>query len=145
MDAALQPLCNQSMRVFFYLDNLIVMARSREWAIFNTAKLVPAGRVSGSCVQLSQSAGRSVGIQIDGPAAGSPPAAAGSSGDSFVHHAGVGAHGNGSSSVSLGLLHMHRLQRFFASLRLDPKRHKHRMVNIPPSVQKVFTVAPLTG
>jgi len=34
--------------------------------------------------------------------------------------------------VPLGLLHMRRLQRWFAGLRLDPKRHKQRLVTIPP-------------
>ena len=28
------------MRVFFYLDDLIVMARSREWAMFHTAQFI---------------------------------------------------------------------------------------------------------
>ena len=36
----------------------------------------------------------------------------------------------------LGLLHMRCLQRWFTSLCLDPKRHKHCMVNVPPSVQE---------
>ena len=30
VDMVLQPLHDRGMRVFFYLDNLIVMARSRE-------------------------------------------------------------------------------------------------------------------
>ena len=37
--------------------------------------------------------------------------------------------------VPLGLLHMRRLQRWFSSLRLDLKRHKRRLVTIPPSVE----------
>jgi len=37
--------------------------------------------------------------------------------------------------VPLGLLHMRRLQRWFSSLRLDSKRHKRRLVTIPPSVE----------
>lgn len=32
--------------------------------------------------------------------------------------------------VLLGLLHMRCLQRWFASLLLDPKRHKHHLVNL---------------
>ena len=37
--------------------------------------------------------------------------------------------------VPLALLHMRRLQRWFSSLRLDLKRHKRRLVTIPPSVK----------
>ena len=37
--------------------------------------------------------------------------------------------------VLLGLLHMRHLQRWFSSLRLDPKRHKRRLVTISPSVE----------
>jgi len=37
---ALQPLRARGMRVFFYLDELIVMARSREQAMFCTAQLI---------------------------------------------------------------------------------------------------------
>ena len=40
VDAALQPLRSQNMRVFFYLDNLIVMARSKEWAIFQPGQFI---------------------------------------------------------------------------------------------------------
>ena len=36
----LQPLRDHGMRVFFDLDDLIVMARSREWALFHTAQLI---------------------------------------------------------------------------------------------------------
>ena len=36
MNTVLQSLCSQGM-VFFYQDNLIVMAKSKEWDIFHTA------------------------------------------------------------------------------------------------------------
>ena len=40
VNVALQPLHDQDMRVLFHLEDLIVMAKSSDWAIFHTAKLV---------------------------------------------------------------------------------------------------------
>ena len=37
--------------------------------------------------------------------------------------------------VPLGLLHMRKIQRWFHFQHLDPKRHKWRMLTIPPSLQ----------
>lgn len=51
---------------------------------------------------------------------------------------GIGAYGVAYSIVPLGLLHMCCLQRWFTSLRLDPKRHKQCLVTISYSVQKYF-------
>ena len=42
----------------------------------------------------------------------------------------------GHPAVPLGLLHMCHLQRWLASLHLDPQRHKHHLVNVPLSVQE---------
>lgn len=36
---ALQLLRNQRRKVFFYMDDVIVIAKSREWAMFNTLQL----------------------------------------------------------------------------------------------------------
>lgn len=36
VDTALQPLCDCGMRVFYYLNDLIVIAKSRKWALFHT-------------------------------------------------------------------------------------------------------------
>ena len=41
-------------RVFFYLDDLIVMARSREWAMFHTAQLILHLTKLGVCGQLEE-------------------------------------------------------------------------------------------
>lgn len=46
VDAALQLLCNQGKRVFCYLDDLIVIARTKKWAMFHTSQLT-------SCILLS--------------------------------------------------------------------------------------------
>ena len=40
-----------------------------------------------------------------------------------------------SAVMAMAAEHMRRLQRWFSSLRLDPKRHKQRPVTIPPSVE----------
>ena len=41
--------------------------------------------------------------------------------------------------VPLGLHHMRKLQRWFGRLRLDPIRHKRRMITVPPSLQSDLT------
>lgn len=69
----LQPMPEQGMRVYFYLDSLIIMARLERWVIFYTALLIlylndlgfafnreksspwPGGGVSGDCAQLPAS------------------------------------------------------------------------------------------
>lgn len=97
-------------RVFFYLHNLIVTARSREWAIFHTARLVLHLNQLGFAInwkkstRFGQAAGCSVRTQMDSPEAGSPQTVAGSGGDSFDCHADIGAHGSGPSSRSTGAL-----------------------------------------
>lgn len=39
--------------------------------------------------------------------------------------------------VPQGLLHVRHLQRWFASLHLDVRKYKRRLVTVPPSVQDV--------
>ena len=72
VDTALQLLCNCGESVVFYLDNLIVMARSRGWAIFHTARLVLHLTQLGFAInwkksaRFGQAAGCSVRTQMDG-------------------------------------------------------------------------------
>lgn len=40
LDTVLQPLCEQGMRVLFYLDDLVVMVGSKEWAVLHAAQLI---------------------------------------------------------------------------------------------------------
>ena len=141
----LQPLCDQDIRVFFYLDDLIVTAGPGNWPFPHSQvgrlekecfPAMPTGGVSGSCARFGQSVGCSVRIQTHGPAAGSLQTAVGSSDDSLVYHTGVGANGGGPSSCSTGAP-VHALPskgRWFTSLNLDPRRHS--MVNVPASVQE---------
>lgn len=40
VDVVLQQLCDEGLRVFFYLDDLTVMARTWEWVMFHAARLI---------------------------------------------------------------------------------------------------------
>lgn len=40
LEVALQSLPNKGMRVFFYSDNPIIMARTQKWAMFDTSHLI---------------------------------------------------------------------------------------------------------
>ena len=95
VDAELQPLRDQGIRVFFDLDDFIVMARSIEWAIFHTASLV---------LHLTR-----LSFAINWEKSAPQPS-------QQAEYLGVVL-----NSVSL---------------LLDPRRHKHSMVNVPPSVQE---------
>lgn len=155
VDAALQPLRSQGMRVFFYLDDLIVMARSKQWAIFHTAQLILHLTRLGFAInwkksnpQPSQRA-EYLGIVLDSVSLRATLSESrrtalqqevlklkqGQRVTALTVMQALGHMAAAHPVVPLGLLHMRRLQRWFASLRLDLKRQKFRLLTVPPTVQ----------
>lgn len=132
---------------------LVIMARSREWAIFHIAKLVlhltcvrfhhqleevfsqamSTSRVSRSCAHFCQSVGHFLRIQMDSTE-GSLTAARSSLWQLFFCHEGTALPliAVGPPVFPLRLLLMHG---WFVSLRLDSKSHHCCMVNISLIVQ----------
>ncbi|XP_045919663.1 uncharacterized protein LOC123979658 [Micropterus dolomieu] len=137
VDAALLTLRNQGMRVFFYFDDLIVMARSKQWAVFHTAHLILHLNNLGFAINWEKSspyprqeveqtsllqAVRKLQLRTAVTAL------------SVMRLLGLMAAAH--PVVTLALLHMRRLQRWFTSLHLNLKRHKRCMVKPPQSVQR---------
>lgn len=155
VDAALQPLRSHGMRVFFYLDDLIVMARSKQWAIFHTAQLILHLTRLGFAInwkksnpQPSQRA-EYLGVVLDSVSLRATLSESrrtalqqevlklkqGSRVTALTVMQALGHMAAAHPVVPLGLLHMRRLQRWFASLHLDLKRQKFRLLTVPPTVQ----------
>lgn len=155
VDAALQPLRGRGMRVFFYLDDLIVMARSEQWAIFHTAQLILHLTKLGFAInwkksnpQPSQQA-EYLGIVLDSVSLRAVLSESrrtalqqevlklrrGSRVTALTVMQALGHMAAAHPVVPLGLLHMRRLQRWFTSLHLDLKRQKFRLLTVPSTVQ----------
>ena len=103
------------MRVFFYLDDLIVMARSREWAMFHTAQLITQLTKLGFAINWKKSSPiphqqvEYLGVTLDAgrlratltessrrPCCGRSAGCVRARRDSFDHHADFGSHDGGS-------------------------------------------------
>lgn len=155
VDTALQPLRSQGMRVFFYLDDLIVMAGSKQWALFHTAQLVLHLAKLGFAVNWDKSSpipaqrAEYLGMELDSVSfratLSEPRQAAlkqmvvkmrrGRRVTALTVMQTLGHMAAAHPVVPLGLLHMRRLQRWFNSLHLDLRRHKFRLLSVPPTVQ----------
>ncbi|KAK5877277.1 hypothetical protein CesoFtcFv8_024799 [Champsocephalus esox] len=141
------------MRVFFYLDDLIGMARSREWAMFHTAQLIL--HVTKVLINWKKSSPiphqqvEYLGVMLD---AGRLRATLTESRQASLLRAvcrlrqeatvtaltimqTLGLMTAAHPVVPLGLLHARRMQRRCIGLRLNLKRHKRRLATIPPSVE----------
>lgn len=159
VETALEPLRRSGVRVLFYLDDLIVMASSRESCALHTMKLVKHLSCLGFAINWQKSSplpSQSIiylGVHLDSAhmRAKLSPArleALSSLLSRIAPHKVVTALsvmrllGMMSAShvvVPLGLLHMRKIQRWFGRLRLDPIKHKRRLLSVPPSVQSDLT------
>ena len=118
---SLQPLRDHGMWVFFYLNDLIVMAKSREWAMFHTAQFILHLTKLGFTINwkksgpLPQQQVEYLGVvldacrlratlseQTDGPAEGSWQTEAGCDGDGIDRPAGAGVYGGRTSGGDAG-------------------------------------------
>ncbi|XP_033996615.1 LOW QUALITY PROTEIN: uncharacterized protein LOC117490940 [Trematomus bernacchii] len=159
VETALQPLHRGGMRVLFYLDDLLLLARSREEVALQTVQLVSHLSKLGfiinwkkSCPLPSQSI-IYLGVELNSARMRArlsqqrvealtallrcvtPRSVV--TALSMMQLLGMMAAGH--VVIPLGLLHMRRLQRWFIRLRIDPVRQKRRMVAIPPSVGSDLT------
>lgn len=155
VDAALQPLRSHGMRVFFYLDDLIVMARSKQWAIFHTAQLILHLTKLGFAINWGKSTPQPsqqaeyLGIVLNSISLRAVLSESrrmalqqeilklqrGPRVTTLTVMQTLGHMAAAHPVVPLGLLHMRRLQRWFSSLHLDLRRQKFRLLTVPPRVQ----------
>uniref|UniRef100_UPI003AAB97E8 uncharacterized protein n=1 Tax=Centroberyx gerrardi TaxID=166262 RepID=UPI003AAB97E8 len=155
VETALEPLRRRGLRILFYLDDLILMAPTEELAMSHTAQLVRHISLLGFAINWKKSSPTPsqqavyLGIQLDSSimrakltelrqdairaALQRCQALQSVTVLSVMHLLGLmsAAH----VVVPLGLLHMRLIQRWFAHLRVDPRRHKRRLVTIPLSVK----------
>lgn len=147
----------KGIRVLFYLDDLIVMASSRESVALHTAELVKHLSLLGFTVNLEKSSPLpSQSIIYLGVRMNSLDMKARLSPDRlevlnalllhFLPHKVMmdlsvmrllDMMSVSHMVVPPGLLHMRRIQRWFSRLHLNPSQHKRRMLTIPSALQKV--------
>ncbi|XP_053289751.1 LOW QUALITY PROTEIN: uncharacterized protein LOC128450365 [Pleuronectes platessa] len=155
VETALEPLHRTGMRVLFYLDDLLLLARSREEAALQTKTLVCHLSSLGFTINWKKSSALPaqfvtyLGVELDSVSMRArlsqqrsealtallrritPP--------NVVTVLSVmrllGMMSAAHVVVPLGLLHMRRLQRWFIRLHVDPVRQRRRMVAVPPSVK----------
>lgn len=154
VETALEPLRRMGMRVLFYLDDLLLLARSREEAALQTMTLVTHLSSLGFAVNWKKSSPLPsqcviyLGVELN--SAGMRARLSQQRVEALTallrrvtpHNVVtalsvmqlLGMMSAGHVVIPLGLLHMRRLQRWFVRLRIDPVRQRRRMVSIPPSV-----------
>ena len=148
VETALEPLPRTGMRVLFYLDDLLLLARSREEAALQTDTLVCHLSSLGFMINWKKSSALPaqfvtyLGVELDSVSMRArlsqqredaltallrrvtPPKVV--TALSVMMSAGHVV-------VPLGLLHMRRLQRWFIHLHVDPVRQRRRIIAVPPS------------
>ncbi|XP_019905069.2 uncharacterized protein LOC105026845 [Esox lucius] len=154
VEAALGPLRGQGVRVLAYLDDLLVLAHSAEQARIHTFRLVSQLTRLGFAVNWGKSAPQPcrlvvfLGLQLSTVSMRARVSEARRETilRALAHvqpshmvsvHAIMSLLGLMSSAhavVPLGMLHMRGLQRWFARQRLDPVRHRRRLVRVPDSL-----------
>ena len=154
VETALEPLRRTGMRVLFYLDDLLLLARSREEAALQTKTLVCHLSSLGFTINWKKSSALPaqfvtyLGVELDSVSMRArlsqqrmealtallrrvtPPNVV--TALSVMRLLGMMSAGH--VVVPLGLLHMRRLQRWFIRLHVDPVRQRRRMVAVSPSV-----------
>lgn len=146
VDVAFQLLCNQGMRVFLYLPHCHGQDTGVDYVPHISADLVPAtagfhklleeehppsspmGGVLGSCAQLKQPPRHSVGAQTDRSSSNGAEAETGAAVTALTMKWALRLMVTAHPAVPLGLLYMHRLQRWYTSVCLDHRRHKWGLV-----------------
>ena len=154
VETALQPLHKKGMRVVFYLDDLLLLARSETEALVQTTELLshlsdlgftvnwkksslfPSQRITYLGVELN-TASMTARLSRERQEALT----------ALLHRTAphrvvtalslmrlLGMMSAAHVVVPLGLLHMRRIQRWFIRLRIDPVRQRRRMISVPPSV-----------
>ncbi|XP_033980402.1 uncharacterized protein LOC117477766 [Trematomus bernacchii] len=154
VETALEPLHRGGMRVLFYLDDLLLLARSKKEAALQTVQLVSHLSSLGFIVNWKKSCPLPSQVIIYlGVELNSALMRARLSQQRVEKVTALlrrvtprrvvtalsvmqllGMMSAGHVVIPLGLLHMRRLQRWFIRLHIDPVRQKRRMVYIPPSV-----------
>ncbi|KAI3360259.1 hypothetical protein L3Q82_014572 [Scortum barcoo] len=154
VETALEPLRRTGMRVLFYLDDLLLLARSKEEAAMQTMTLVVHLSNLGFAINWKKSSPLPsqqviyLGVELNSVSMRARLSQQRAEAltallrrvtpHSVVTALSVmqllGMMSAGHVTVPLGLLHMRRLQRWFIRLHVDPKRQRRRMVSVPPSV-----------
>jgi hypothetical protein len=154
VETALEPLRRQGKRILFYLDDLLILSNSEETARRDTMLVINHLSFLGFAINWEKSSPLPsrqtvyLGLCLDSAtmtAMLSPPRrdAILSALSRFHVRRNVtalstmrllGLMAAAHPVVPLGLLFMRRLQRWFARQRLDPRRHKLRVLLVPRSV-----------
>ena len=155
VEAALEPLRRRGIRILAYLDDLLVLAQSPDRAIQDAISLVTQLSQLGFAVNWEKSAPwpaqqfTYLGIHLDTVGMRARLSAPRREAISIALRAFrvsrtitalsvmslLGLMAAAHVVVPLGLLYMRKLQRWFAQLRLDPVRHRRRLLVIPRSVK----------
>ncbi|KAI3374153.1 hypothetical protein L3Q82_006016 [Scortum barcoo] len=153
VETVLEPLRRTGMRVLFYLDDLLLLARSKEEAAVQTMTLVVHLSNLGFAINWKSSPLPSqqviyLGVELDSVSMRAQLSQQREGALTALLHLItphnvvtalsvmqlLGMMSAGHVTVPLGLLHMRRLQRWFIRLCVDPIRQRRCMVSIPPSV-----------
>ena len=155
VEAALEPLRRRGIRILAYLDDLLVLAQSPDRAIQDATSLVSQLSQLGFAVNWEKSAPwpaqqfTYLGIHLDTVGMRARLSAPRREAISIALRTFrvsrtitalsvmslLGLMAAAHVVVPLGLLYMRKLQRWFAQLRLDPVRHRRRLLVIPRSVK----------
>ena len=156
VEAALLPLRRQGVRVLAYLDDLLILAPSEEDAVLHTRLVINHLINLGLAINWEKSSlipSQTVvylGIQlntIDMRARLSEPRRVSVARALNLFRVGrrvtalsamilLGLLAAAHVVVPLGLLHMRHMQRWFSQLRVDPVRHRFRLLSVPLSLRR---------
>ncbi|XP_013878914.1 uncharacterized protein LOC106528317 [Austrofundulus limnaeus] len=154
VETALQPLRSAGMRILFYLDDLLLLAPSRQEAASQTEKLSAHLRMLGFSINWKKSSlipaqsSTYLGVDLNSVTMTAHLSLPKKRLLSLLAHVRprtsvtaltimrlLGMMTAAHAVVPLGLLHTRPLQRCFSRLKIDPIRHKRRIVSIPSSVE----------